>query len=175
LSQKRKPQKSETPLFRGGLDLYREEFGRQRSGYILAYRTLKGGSGCGFSVGFTLFSPAPVFNLLPRADDFAFFAFIRVSPLFAFRLLAWSPSSCVPPQLLAANRFAFSCAALSLHATSAPIQTANSQKAMRVILRQLPPHAPAVKTRLPPTASQSQLISQRRVEIFNIPAPDAPR
>jgi hypothetical protein len=107
LPQKRKPQKSETPLFRGGLDLYREEFGRQRSGYILAYRTLKGGSGCGFSVGFTLFSPAPVFNLLPRADDFAFFAFIRVSPLFAFRLLAWSPSSCLPHRVPAACHLNF--------------------------------------------------------------------
>jgi hypothetical protein len=82
-----------TPLLRGGLDLYREEFGRQRSGYILAYRTLKGGSGCGFSVGFTLFSPAPVFNFLLRADALAFLAFIGVSPLFAFLLQGLLPST----------------------------------------------------------------------------------
>jgi hypothetical protein len=44
-----------------------------------------GGSGWGFSKGVTEFNPAPVFNFLLRADDFAFFAFIRASPLFAFR------------------------------------------------------------------------------------------
>ena len=92
LPQKRKPRKKENPLFRGGAGLHR--------GYI--GRGLPGGSGCGFSKGFTDFNPAPDFNFLLRADDFAFFAFIRVSPLLAFRLLAWSPSSCLPHRVPAA-------------------------------------------------------------------------
>ncbi len=82
----------------------RTGFRRQRSADILAYQYFKGGSGCGFSltVGFTDFNPAPAFNFLLRPDAFAFFAFIRVSPLFAFRLLAWSPSSCLPHRVPAA-------------------------------------------------------------------------
>src|SRR5277367_3997342 len=150
LPQKRKPRKKEKPLFRGGAGLHR--------GYI--GRGLPGGSGCGFSKGFTDFNPAPDFSFLLRADDFAFFAFIRVSPLLAFRLLAWSPSSCLPPQLLAANRFALCCAARSLHATSAPIRTAKPENAMPLFLQHLPPTKCAVNRRLAPTAPTSCLISQ---------------
>jgi hypothetical protein len=50
-------------------------------------RAFNGGSGCGFNIGFTSFSPAPPFNFLLRFAAFAFFAFITVSPLFAFSLL----------------------------------------------------------------------------------------
>jgi hypothetical protein len=47
-----------------------------------------GGSGCGFSNGFTLFNPEPAFHFLLRLDAFAFFAFSGVAPLFTFSLLA---------------------------------------------------------------------------------------
>jgi len=66
-----------------------------------------GGNGCGFSKGLTDFNPAPECNFVLRADAVAFFAFIRVSPLFAFRLLAWSPSSCLPHRVPAACHLNF--------------------------------------------------------------------
>ena len=61
-------------------------------------------------------------QFLAACGRFRFFRFhqslssVRVpaARLVAFQLLASSRSSCVPPQLLAANRFAFCCAALSI-------------------------------------------------------------
>jgi hypothetical protein len=72
---------------------------------------LSGGSGCGFNErdnGFTCFSPAPFFNFFPPFALFVFFAFIGVSPLFAFpdarpvafQLLATSTFGCQPLRAL---------------------------------------------------------------------------
>jgi hypothetical protein len=121
-------------------------------------------------------------QFLAACGRFRFFRFhqslssVRVpaARLVAFQLLASSRSSCVPPQLLAANRFAFCCAALSLHATSAPIPVPNRQNAMPLVLLHLPPLLPAVNCRVAPATLLNQLIFQLQVGIFNIPAPDAP-
>jgi hypothetical protein len=97
-------------------------------------------------------------QFLAACGRFRFFRFhqslssVRVpaARLVAFQLLASSRSSCVPPQLLAANRFALCCAALSLHATSAPIPTANPENATPLFLQHLPPRASAVYRCLAP-------------------------
>jgi hypothetical protein len=45
---------------------------------------------------------------------------------------------------------------------------------MPLVLLHLPPLLPAVNRRVAPATLLNQLIFQLQVEIFNIPAPDAP-
>jgi hypothetical protein len=129
-------------------------------GYI--GRGLPGGSGCGFSKGFTDFNPAPDFNFLLRADDFAFFAFIRVSPLLAFRLSPGRlPAACLIAFQLRATSTAGCEPFRALLCCTIPAcnQRANSnakpENAMPLFLQHLPPTRCAVNRRLAPTAPTS--------------------